>query len=267
MTPDRWRRIQTLFAAAEEFSSGELGAFLDRACADDPEMRAEIHALLQWRVDAGDFLNLPAEKFLNLRQASVALWSVQPSQGEVDLAGRKLGRYEIVERIGIGGMGIVYKARDKRLGRLLALKVLPAAKFADHDRKLRFVQEARAASALNHPNIITIYEIGEADDTTPYIAMEYIEGRAVRQLIADGDIPLKSVLAIAVQIADGLSPRTSTELCTGISSPKTLWWMARSGPRSWTSASQSLLPLVAKLAMPPSAQARGRSRKQGFWEP
>ncbi|HEX4440596.1 MAG TPA: protein kinase [Thermoanaerobaculia bacterium] len=119
--------------------------------------------------------------------------------------GTRLGSYEIVAPLGAGGMGEVYRARDARLSREVAIKVLPAAVASDPDRRLRFEQEARSASALNHPNILTIYDVGSADGTV-YIAMELIEGRTLRELIAGGEpVPMKRLLEVATQTAEGLA--------------------------------------------------------------
>src|SRR5437588_5390392 len=118
--------------------------------------------------------------------------------------GSRLGSYEIVSPLGAGGMGEVYRARDARLGREVAIKVLPSAMASDPDRRSRFEQEARSASALNHPNILTIYDIGSVDGTL-YIAMELIEGRTVRELIVAEPLPTKRLLELSVQIADGLA--------------------------------------------------------------
>jgi Tol biopolymer transport system component len=117
--------------------------------------------------------------------------------------GTTLGPYEIVAPIGQGGMGIVYKARDTRLNRFVAIKVLPAANVADVDRRRRFVQEAQAASALNHPNIVTIHDIGTSDGTD-YIAMEYVPGKTLDALIPRKGMRLNEVLRIGIQIAAGL---------------------------------------------------------------
>ncbi|HEY1250437.1 MAG TPA: serine/threonine-protein kinase, partial [Thermoanaerobaculia bacterium] len=120
-------------------------------------------------------------------------------------AGSKLGAYEILSPLGAGGMGEVYRARDARLSREVAIKVLPSATAADPDRRARFEQEARSASALNHPNILTIYDIGESGGTI-YIAMELVEGRTLRELVASGDpMPTKKLLDVAVQISEGLA--------------------------------------------------------------
>ena len=114
-----------------------------------------------------------------------------------------IAHYRIMEPIGAGGMGAVYKAYDKKLQRIVALKVLPPEYVSQQDRRRRFYQEARAASALNHPHILTVYEVGE-DDGKPYIAMEYIEGETLRQKLRAGSLPLKQILEIAIQIAEGL---------------------------------------------------------------
>ncbi len=120
-------------------------------------------------------------------------------------AGSRLGPYEIVAPIGAGGMGEVYRAKDAKLGREIAVKVLPSATASDPDRRQRFEMEARSASALNHPNILTIYDIGEADGTV-YIAMELVEGKTLRELVASGEpVPTKKLLDVAVQTAEGLA--------------------------------------------------------------
>jgi eukaryotic-like serine/threonine-protein kinase len=119
-------------------------------------------------------------------------------------AGTKLGPYEIVSAIGAGGMGEVYKARDARLGREVAIKVLPAELSGDAERRSRFEQEARAASGLNHPNIVTVYDIG-THEATIYIAMELVEGKTLRELLAAGPLPMRKLLSIAAQVAEGLA--------------------------------------------------------------
>src|SRR5713226_1636894 len=119
-------------------------------------------------------------------------------------SGAKLGPYEIVAPLGAGGMGEVYRARDARLDRSVAIKILPAAFSTDSDRLHRFEQEARSASALNHPNIVTIYALG-LDDSTHYIAMELVEGKTLRELIVLDLLPMRKAIEIAAQVADGLT--------------------------------------------------------------
>nr|MBA3640835.1 serine/threonine protein kinase [Acidobacteriota bacterium] len=119
-------------------------------------------------------------------------------------AGSRLGPYQILSPLGAGGMGEVYRARDTRLGREVAIKVLPSELSSDKDRLRRFEQEARAASALNHPNIVTVHDIGEVD-SAPYMAMDLVDGKTVRELIVSGPLPVRKLLAIATQVADGLA--------------------------------------------------------------
>ncbi len=118
--------------------------------------------------------------------------------------GSKLGPFEIIGPLGAGGMGQVYRARDTRLERTVAIKLLPAAFSADRDRLERFAQEARSASALNHPNIVTIYELGQ-DGSSPYIAMELVEGKTMRELLVSGLLPMRKAIEIGAQIAEGLT--------------------------------------------------------------
>src|SRR5512143_3266781 len=119
-------------------------------------------------------------------------------------AGSRLGPYEIVAPLGAGGMGEVYRARDSRLGREIALKVLPNEVAQDSGRRTRFEHEARAASALAHPNIVAVYDVGESDGAV-WIAMELIEGRTVRDLLASGPLPIRRALEIGTQVAEGLT--------------------------------------------------------------
>src|SRR5712692_7566391 len=119
-------------------------------------------------------------------------------------SGTKLGPYEIQSPLGAGGMGEVYRARDTRLDRSVAIKILSAAFSADGDRLVRFEQEARSASALNHPSIVTIYELGQ-DGSTHYIAMELVEGKTLRELLVSGLLPMRKAIEIAAQVAEGLT--------------------------------------------------------------
>src|SRR5262249_21313536 len=120
------------------------------------------------------------------------------------MLGSRLSHYEIVEKLGQGGMGVVYKARDDRLARFVALKVLTPEAVSQPERRLRLMQEARAASALNHPNIITVHDIGSERDVT-FVAMEYVDGRSLEQRIGPRGLRLSEALAYAVQIADALA--------------------------------------------------------------
>src|SRR5262245_10398959 len=119
-------------------------------------------------------------------------------------AGSRLGHYEILAPLGAGGMGEVYRARDTRLGRDVALKVLPQEVASDAGRLRRFEKEARSASSLSHPNIVTVFDVG-TDNATSYIAMELVEGVTLRQLLVEGAMPLKKLLTLSAQVADGLA--------------------------------------------------------------
>src|SRR5215471_4688849 len=120
------------------------------------------------------------------------------------MIGKTISHYRILEKLGEGGMGVVYKARDTHLDRFVALKILPTERVADPDRKRRFVQEAKAASSLNHPHIVTIYDIDEADGVH-FIAMEYVQGRTLDQLIPRHGMRLNEALKMSVQMADALA--------------------------------------------------------------
>ena len=150
--------------------------------------------------------------------------------------GSRLGPYEIAGVLGAGGMGEVYRARDSRLGRDVAIKVLPGEFFSDQERVRRFELEARSASALDHPNIISIYDIGSADSTL-YIAMQYVEGKTLRELLAAGMLPVKKVLEIAVQIAEGLAKAHAAGIVHRDLKPENVMVTRRTASsRSWTSA-------------------------------
>ena len=167
----RWQAVKDLFDAALARPAGERAGFLDRVCAGDEALRREVESLLASDEEAKSFMETPAvagatESFIETR-----------THLSVD---QKISHYQIASAIGAGGMGAVYLAKDTNLGRNVALKLLPENFTADADRSRRFKQEAQTASALNHPNIITIYEIGQHEHTH-FIAMEFIDGVTLRQ--------------------------------------------------------------------------------------
>jgi len=195
MKPDRWQQIDRLLDPALELDAEERAAFLDEACAGDAELRAEVESLLAAHEQAGSFIEAPA-------MDAAARLSI--ADNETLAAGQTIGHYEIRAYIGAGGMGEVYLAQDIRLKRSVALKLLPAAFAAEQNRLRRFEHEARAASALNHPNILTVYEIGHAGETH-FIATEYIDGETLRQRIARGSMKTLEILEIATQVAAALA--------------------------------------------------------------
>jgi hypothetical protein len=198
VTPDQFRRAQEVFASAIKRSAESRAGYLDGACGDDAELRREVESLLASHDSASEgFLEKPAIEGME----SIT----PPTSARKPLSkGAKLGSFEILGPLGAGGMGEVYRARDPRLGRDVAIKVLPLEVASDRERLKRFEKEARSASALNHPNIVTIYETGTSDGL-PWIAMEHVEGETLRTLLADGPLQTKKLLGVAVQVAEGLA--------------------------------------------------------------
>jgi eukaryotic-like serine/threonine-protein kinase len=200
--PERWQTVKELFEAAIERGAEERTAFLNQACAGDESLRLEVEGLIVSYEQDKSFMERPAVA----AAAHSFLGDHTPS-----LIGKSIGSYKIVGEIGRGGMGEVYLAEDSRLGRQVALKLLPAKFTADSSRVRRFAQEARAASALNHPNIITIHEIGEAPAEaggTHYIVTEYVEGETLRQLMSGAPqqrMKPSEAVDVAAQIAAALS--------------------------------------------------------------
>ena len=191
MTPERWQQVKEILHGALQKEPGERSDFLARACKADSSLRLEVESLLASAPGAaGDFL-----KSLN----SLSSDHVWLGKGE------RLGTYEVVNLIGVGGMGEVYRAHDSRLGRDVALKVLPRASRDDPDRLHRFEQEARAAAALNHPNIIAIYDVGRTGDGTPYVVSELLEGETLRQSLSRGPFSARNTIDFALQLASGLA--------------------------------------------------------------
>src|SRR4051794_24021401 len=194
MRADHWPRVEEVYHDVADAPPENRAALLDAASCDDPELRREVEALLEARDRLGDFL---APDGL-VRQ--IADLTPEPAASCI---GTTLGAYEIVDVVGAGGMGEVYRARDTRLGREVALKILPAHLTHDSSRVARLQSEARAASALNHPNAVTIYEIGN-DAGTWFIATELIDGVTLRQRLHAGRLPREDAISIALQCASSL---------------------------------------------------------------
>jgi serine/threonine protein kinase len=198
MNPERWQQIEAIYQTAWERDAAERAAFLDEACAGDEELRREVESLL-----AADEQAKESEGFLNQTALQVAAQALAGDTAR-SLVGRKIGRYQILSLLGAGGMGEVYLAQDHRLGRKLALKFLPQEFTRDQERVRRFRQEARAASALNHPNIITIFEIDQINDAH-FIAAEFIDGQTLRGRLTGGPMKLNEALDVAIQVASALA--------------------------------------------------------------
>jgi len=195
MEPELWQRITELFDEAMTRGPQERVAFLEQACEGDSDLREQVERLVKSDEKLGDFLESSA--------FAVAPELLTDDRGGVSV-GELIGHYRIESLIGIGGMGEVYLARDERLGRKAALKILPDSLTTDVTQLSRFKNEARSASALNHPNILTVYEIG-AEGNRQFIATEFIEGITLRASLARGRMNPRAALEIAVQVASALA--------------------------------------------------------------
>src|SRR5262245_20653295 len=211
MELDRWEQIERLYHAALEREPNVREAFLDEACAGEEGVRREVAGLLACDVPGDSFIQSPAIEIAARAMAAEPRIENSTNPTRSPIAAFQIGVYKLLEPLGRGGMGEVHLALDTRLGRKVALKLLPAAFTADTDRVQRFAREARAASALNHPNIITIHEIGETaieSESLRYIVTEYVEGETLRQRMASAPqrrMKPSEAIDIAGQIAAALS--------------------------------------------------------------
>jgi serine/threonine protein kinase len=200
MQADRWRRVTELFHAALERPPAERDAFLVAACSGDAALLADVRALLAGHARASDAKLMESPAVAN----DPGLLADAGATGEESLEGRTVGPYRVQRVIARGGMGVVYLAEDTRLGRLTALKALPAIFAENDDRRERLRREARAAAALSHPAVATVYALEEIDGAL-FIASEYIEGRSLRDEIRRGPLEPGDVVATARAIASALA--------------------------------------------------------------
>src|SRR5262245_13443316 len=183
MDSPRWRRIEALYHVALAREGTDREAFLDDVCADDRALRQELQSLLEHGDVSHAFFDTPAPELI-----------VDEDQPEPSLIGTRLGAYEITGLVGAGGMGRVYRARDTRLGRSVAIKIL------DERFSTRFEREARAVAALNHPNVCTLHDVGPN-----YLVMELVEGESLATRLHRGPLPRDVVIQYGIQIADALA--------------------------------------------------------------
>ena len=195
MTPERWQQIDHLFHSALEREFAERDAFLAQACNGDDSLRQEVESLIRSLKQSEQFLDTP------VNDIAAELFA----GGEAKLrAGQCIGRYQIISQLGVGGMGEVYRAKDTQLNRTVAIKVLPQHLSSDPQRRQRLQREARAVSALTHPHICALYDVG-LQDGIDYLVMEYIEGESLADRLARGPLSVDQALKCSIQIADALN--------------------------------------------------------------
>jgi len=199
MDAKQWGQIKEIYDRAVDLCSDERESFLAEACGNDTEMRREVESLLASHDDAGTFLQAPA-----VQVAAREIVADEDTSPALQLIGRELANYKVVSLLGRGGMGEVYLAEDKRLHRKVALKLLPAQFTNDSERVRRFEREAKAASATNHPNILTIYETGQAEGLH-FIATEFVDGVTLRQSMQNDGMSIAESLSVAIQVAGALA--------------------------------------------------------------
>jgi serine/threonine protein kinase/cephalosporin-C deacetylase-like acetyl esterase len=215
MTPERWKQIERLYHAALKLEPGQRAVFLKEGCTCDEDLRREVESLLAHQPPAESVIEASALEFAakgiaaDSDLSTVVLSSKSPNHSRI---GQIVSHYRILEKLGEGGMGVVYKAQDLRLERKVALKFLPTHLSPNEEEKERFIREAKAALALDHPNIGTIHEVADTEDGQMFIVMAYYEGETLKQKIESGPLSVKEAVDIAAQIAQGLANAHSQQI-------------------------------------------------------
>jgi serine/threonine protein kinase len=195
MDSGRWERLRGLFDAALDLQACERPSFIARSSEGDPESQRALESLVKHSLETGSSFDQAVVEAIELEASLPTAPALQ---------GRTLAHYRVIEKIGEGGMGVVYRAADTRLGRDVAIKILPEAFTRDPERLARFEREARVLASLNHPNIATIHGLEEAEDVR-FLVLELIKGVTLRFRLAEGALPLEMLVRLGAQIAAGLA--------------------------------------------------------------
>ena len=220
MENERWQRIEELYHSALERKQDERAQFLADACKDDVSLCREVESLLGADGKAGGFIESPAIQVAAQLLTPEEIQQHAPRSLE---SGTTISHYQVLDKIGAGGMGEVYRAHDPRLGRDVAIKILPEASASDPGRLRRFELEARSTAALNHPNIVAIYDVGTWEYGTPYVVTELLEGETLRECLRRGPLPVRRSIEICSQVALGLSAAHEKGIIHRDLKPENLW--------------------------------------------
>jgi eukaryotic-like serine/threonine-protein kinase len=268
MTPERWAEIERLYHAALEQDVEQRAVFLEDACAGDHDLRQEVESLLHYRNHAGDFIEIPAAAGLSAQLSAItsAVRRLHEPPVPGRFIGRSFGPYEITTLIAAGGMGEVYRAVDKRLERTVAIKILPEHLAADPERRERFGREAKIVSALSHPHICALYDVG-VENGVPYLVMEYVDGETLESRIQRGPLPWPEALEHLRQIADAVDKAHRRGIVHRDLKPANVM-LTRAGVKlldfglaAWAAPDESAAGIG--LALDPAARLTGEGRIMG----